>query len=219
MVNEWDQYNNPSKGQYRDPQTEITNLHRSGDAGQTLILYPFGTCEIIEDNNTIKKLRFPKEYERRYSSEENWLHVTYNMLQCAANRHFWFLLTLGEKYELCEFLKKHSNDKVYKMAKSSYKFIDLYCDFSKFQFTADNDRFIGWIISKNNEMIDQFIYTKYITYGNDYLLLESIKPWENLTFDKIENRIEIMDLDKENIYIHDGQYIMNFTDPYGQQRW
>ena len=97
MITEWDQYNNPSKGRYRDPEIALQNLKNSGSCGNKYILSPFGFIdEKDESGKIIKKIIFPKEYEKRYSKTdgENWQEICYNAFQCAANRHFWFLLTL-----------------------------------------------------------------------------------------------------------------------------
>ena len=102
MITEWDQYNNPSKGRYRDPEIALQNLKNSGNCGNKYILSPFGFIdEKDESGKIIKKIIFPKEYERRYSKTdgENWQEICYNAFQCAANRHFWFLLTLQQKYD------------------------------------------------------------------------------------------------------------------------
>ena len=162
---------------------------------------------------------FPKEYEKRYSKTdgENWQEICYNALQCAANRHFWFLLTLQQKYDLCKFLKKHRNDKMYKMAKAGYTFGDLYCDLVNYHFTEDSDEFISYILNDNVEKIKQYASAKYVTYGNDYFVLISLEMWNDFTYDKIKDRLIIVDVDDKPIYIHDGQYIINFQDPYGQK--
>ena len=41
--------------------------------------------------------------------------------------------------------------------------------------------------------------------------------WNDFTYDKIKDRLIIVDVDDKPIYIHDGQYIINFQDPYGQK--
>ena len=42
MITEWDQYNNPSKGRYRDPEIALQNLKNSGNCGNKYTLSPFG---------------------------------------------------------------------------------------------------------------------------------------------------------------------------------
>ena len=220
MITEWDQYNNPSKGRYRDPEIALQNLKNSGNCGNKYTLSPFGFFdEKDESGKIIKKIIFPKEYEKRYSKTdgENWQEICYNALQCAANRHFWFLLTLRQKYDLCKFLKKHRTEKMYKMAKASYTFGDLYCDLANYHFTEDSDEFISYILNDNVEKIKQYASAKYVTYGKDYFVLISLEMWNDFTYDKIKDRLIIVDVDDKPIYIHDGQYIINFQDPYGQK--
>lgn len=218
MIVDWDQFNNPSKGRYRDPEIALQNLKNSGNAGNKYVLSPFGFIdEVDDDGNNIKKIKFPKEYETRYSSEDDWLRICYNLIQCSANRHFWFLLTLEEKYKLCKFLKAHKKDRIYKMSKADYTMIDLYCDLSKYQFNIDNDLFMSWIYTDNEEQIKQYKESKYVDYGSDYFILSSLRMWKPYTFDNAKDLIKIVDVSNENIYIHDGQYIINYQDPYGQK--
>lgn len=219
MITAWDQYNNPKQGRYRDPEIELQNIKNSGNPNNKYNLSPFGFIyEKDSEGRTIEKIRFPKEYEKRYSeTDENWLEICYNIIQTSANRHFWFLLTLQQKYEMCKFLLKHKKDRVYKMAKSSYTFEDLYCDLSKFQFTEDNDIFMRWIFTNDAEKISHHKDEKYVNYGNDYFVLHSLRMWKDFIFESVKDRLVIVDIDKENIYIHDGQYIINYQDPYGQK--
>lgn len=219
MITEWDRYNNPSKGRYRDPEIELQNIKNSGDPKNKYVLSPFGFfSEKDEDGNVITKVIFPKEYERRYSkTDDNWLEICYNIIQCSANRHFWFLLTLIQKYQMVKFILKYKTDRLYKMSKADYTMLDLYCDLSKFQFNLDDHRHMSWIYTDAILQINQYKDVKYIDYGNDYFVLNSIEMWKPYTFDKIKDSIKIMDVENKNIYIHDGQYIINYQDPYGQR--
>ena len=219
MIFDWDAYNNPRRGRYRDPEIALQNLKNSGNPNNKYNLSPFGFIyQKDEEGRTIEKIKFPKEYEKRYSeTDENWLEICYNIIQTSANRHFWFLLTLKQKYEMCKFLMKHKKDKLYKMARANYTFTDFYCDLGKFQFSEDNDTFMGWIFTDNIDMLKQFWDERYVNYGKDYFVLHSVRMWEDFTFDKVKDRLVIVDVDKENIYIHDGQYIINYQDPYGQK--
>ena len=218
MITRYDQYNNPSRGRYRDPEIALQNLKNSGNCGNKYILSPFGFVdEPNGDGVIIKKVRFPKAYQDRYSNEENWLEICYNIIQTSSNRHFWFLLTLKQKYEMCQFLLKHKKERMYKMAKANYTFLDLYTDLSKYQFTEDSWEYMSWIYTKNVDELKKCWDSVYVDYGKDYFVLNSIRMWKDFTFDKIKDILKIVDVDKENIYIHDGQYIINYQDPYGQR--
>jgi hypothetical protein len=103
------------------------------------------------------------------------------------------------------------------MSKADYTMIDLYCDLSKYQFNIDDDSFMFWIYTDNEDKIKQYKNSKYIDYGNDYFILSSLRMWKPYTFDNAKDLIKIIDVSNENIYIHDGQYIINYQDPYGQK--
>jgi hypothetical protein len=112
---------------------------------------------------------------------------------------------------------KHKKDKLYKMARANYTFEDFYCDLGRYQFTEDNDVLIGLIIKDDVKILRQFWSECYVNYGKDYFILHSLYMWKPFTFDKVKDNLVIVDVDKENIYIHDGQYIINYQDPYGQK--
>ena len=103
------------------------------------------------------------------------------------------------------------------MAKASYTFLDLYTDLSKFQFTEDDSVFMNWIFTNNVDELKKFWGSLYVDYGHDYFVLNSLRMWHDFTFDKVKNKLKIVDVENENIYIHDGQYIINYQDPYGQR--
>ena len=68
MITEWDQYNNPSKGKYRDPEIALQNLKNSGNCGNKYTLSPFGFVdEKDESGKIIKEIIFLRVYVRRYS--------------------------------------------------------------------------------------------------------------------------------------------------------
>lgn len=198
---------------YRDPEIEARNLQKSGNINQKHILSPFGFVdELDKDGNLIKKIRFPKAYETRYSSEDNWLEKCYNVIQCSSNRHFWFLLTLKQKYELINFILKFKKDRLYKMAKADYKFIDFYTELVNYQFTEDNEEYVFWILAHKVDEIEMNRNVSYTSYGDDYFILESIKPWKDFIYEEVKDKLSIVDVSDENIYINNGQYIMSFSD-------